>query len=136
MKAKILEAINKRLFGNTALKNALSSRIYYARGPVSATWPQMIYFDVTDVQGYLIDFDSMTVQFSVWATTAISALNLSVMVRDLMTRMGGQYALGTGTVYINFSQLIDAGELPGDDQQLYGQYLRVKYNYRGTNIGG
>lgn len=136
MRAKILEAIHKTLFANVALKTALGSRIYYARGPISSTWPQLIYFDVTDTQGYLIDYDSVTVQFSVWSTTAPDALKHIESVRKMMTRLNGDIALSVGSVYINWSSLIDSGEVPGSDQQLHGQFIRVRFNYRGENLGG
>lgn len=137
MRAKIIEAIHKKLMDNVAIKTALSSRIYYARGPVSSTWPQMIYFDVAETQGYLIDFDSVTVQFSVWATTAPQALNIIEMVRKTVTRINETVSISGGkTAKINWSSLLDSGELPGSDQQLHGQFLRVRFNYSGENIGG
>jgi len=136
MKSKLIDAIHRRLFSSNALKTALSSRIAYARAPVSSTWPQMIYFDVTDTQGYLVDFDSVTIQFSIWANNAPDVLKYSEIVRGLMTRLHGNYPHTTGNIFINWAEMIDAGQLPGDDQQLHGQFLRVKYNYRGQNLGG
>jgi hypothetical protein len=137
MRSKILEAIQKLLFANTALKNALSSRIYYDRGPVSSTWPQLVFFDVTETQGYLIDYDSVTVQFSVWAATAHSALQIIEMVKKIVLRLhAGVDISGGNKVFINWSSLLDSGELPGSDQQLHGQFLRIRFNYRGENLGG
>lgn len=137
MRDKIIEAVHKKLFENAALKAALSSRIYYARGPVSSTWPQLIYFDVADTQGYLIDFDSVTIQISLWAETAPQAVKLIELARSTLTRLNETVSLSGGrTAKINWSSLIDSGELPGSDQQLHGQFLRVRINYLGENLGG
>lgn len=137
MRDKILEAVHAKLTQNVALKNAVGGRIYYERGPVSSTWPQLIYFDVSDSQGYLIDFDAVTIQVSVWSPKAPECLRIIEMARSTLTRLNETVSLSGGrTAKINWSSLTDAGELPGSDQQLKGQYIRVRINYLGTNIGG
>ena len=137
MREKVIESVHSKLVGNIAIASALGGRIYYERGPVSSTWPQLIYFDVAETQGYLIDYDSVTIQVSVWSTKATEALRLIELVKATLTRMNEKVTLSNGrSATINWSSLIDSGELPGSDQQLKGQFIRVKFNYLGQNIGG
>lgn len=126
-----LEQIHGFLFTDTTLAAALSNRMYYARGPVVSQWPQLIYFDVAETNGYQLDYDSVTVQFSIWSTDKFQALTLIERVRLIFNRLSD---IVSGS--FNYVSLIDSGALPQDDQQLYGQFLRFQFRYRGKNIGG
>jgi hypothetical protein len=129
---KALESIHTLLFANTALRTATGDRIYYARAPVGSTYPQVIYYDIASGTDYLVDFDSVTVQFSIWANDEFTALNISELIYRQMNRLGGIMS----QVYITHTELIDRGALPETDQQLKGQFLRFVVRYRGQNIGG
>ena len=136
MKAQVLEALHKLLFSSTGLTTATNNQIYYARAPVSSTFPQVVFFDVTDTKGYLVDYDSVTVQVSAWALDEITALNIHSLIGGLLSRFYGIVNIGDNAIDINYIELIDSGALPQQDQQLKGQFLRFVIRYRGTNIGG
>ena len=136
MKAHVLEALHKLLFSSTGLTTATNNQIYYARAPVSSTFPQVVFFDVTDTKGYLVDYDSVTAQVSAWALDEITALNIHSIISGLLSRFYGIVNIGDNAIDINYIELIDSGALPQQDQQLKGQFLRFVIRYRGTNIGG
>lgn len=124
-----LTEIHAFLFADTTLAAAVSNRIYYARGPVTSAWPQLVYFDVTETNGYQVDYNSVTVQFSLWSTDTFQALSLIERVRVIFSRLSD---IVSGS--FNYVSLIDSGALPQEDQQLYGQFLRFQFRYRGENI--
>ena len=126
-----LTEIHTFLFADTTLAAALSNGIYYGRAPVTSTWPQLVYFDVTETTGYQVDYNTVTVQFSLWSTDRFQALSLIERVRVIFNRLSDSVS-----GKFNYVSLIDSGALPQEDQQLYGQFLRFQFRYRGANIGG
>ena len=131
-KPAVMEAIHTMLFSHTTLRNLTGDRMYYARGPISSEFPQVVYFDVSSTNGYLLDYNSETIQVSVWANDEFTALNISESIHSIFNRFHGII----NTVNINYIELIDRGALPQEDQQLKGQFLRYQIRYRGTNLGG
>jgi len=132
----ILEAINSKLFATTALTAIVGNNIAYARGPIDGTWPQVHYFEVAEVEGYQLDYNSITVQFSAWAHDKYQVLEIKRILSVLFSRFRGTISVTGGTVDINWTELVDSGALPESDPQLFGQQLRYQFRYRGTNIGG
>ncbi len=135
-KEHVLEAMNVKLFASVALAALVKENIAYARGIVTNTWPQVHYFEVTSTEGYITDYDSITVQFSVWALDKFSALRIADIVEKIFKRLHEKITVTGGVVDINWSQLIDSGALPETDPQLFGQFLRFTFRYRGENLGG
>lgn len=132
----VLDAVNVMLFADSSITGIVGTNIAYARGPVSNKWPQVHYFEVTDTYGYQCDFNSHTVQISAWALDKWDALNLKIYLTNLFLRYRGKVSITGGTVDITWCEIIDSGALPESDPQLFGQYIRVKIRYRGTNLGG
>jgi len=122
-----LGKIHTQLFASTELAAIVSTNIHYARGPVTSQWPQVIYFDVATGTNYNIDYDTLTVQFSAWSTDKFQVLTMRSLLYNMFLRFRSSD--------INWTELIDSGALPQDDQQLYGQFLRFQFRYRGANIG-
>jgi hypothetical protein len=121
-----LGKIHARLFAEPALTAIVGTNMHYARGPVTSQWPQIIYFDVATSTAYNIDYDTVTVQFSAWSTDKWQALTMRTVLYNMFLRFNN--------ADFNWTQLIDSGALPQDDQQLYGQFLRFQFRYRGANI--
>lgn len=135
--ARMLEAIDKTLKASTALVALVpKASINYARGPVSATWPAVHYFEVATTEGYQADYNSVTIQFSAWALDMHSALQIKEVVHSLFSRFHGKIAITGGSVDINWTELVDSGALPETDPQLFGSFLRFQFRYRGVNLGG
>jgi hypothetical protein len=133
-----LYVIHTKLFALTGLTAIVGNNINYAKGPVSNTWPQVIYFDVVDMTGHKVDFEHLTVQFSCWseADNPWQALEIKEIIRAEFLRFRGLVAITGGSVDITWSDLIDSGALPDADSTLFGQFLRFKFSIRGSNIGG
>ena len=135
--ARIVEAIDKKLKASTALVALVpKASIGYGRGPITATWPNIHFFEVASGEGYQVDFNSCTVQISIWATNPKSALSIKEVVYGILSRFRGKIAIAGGSVDITWTELVDSGALPETDPQLYGQYLRFLFRYRGENLGG
>jgi len=131
-----LDAILKTLTDSTELAAIVGSNIAYARGAISDTYPLVHFFEVASSVGYKADYNSITVQFSAWADNSYDALQLKEILYTLFNRFHGKIVLTGGTVDINWTTLVDSGALPEGDPQLYGSFLRFKFMYRGTNLGG
>ena len=129
-------AIQEKLFDCTALTAIVGNNIAFERGPVSNTWPQVHFFEVSAIDGYQVDFNFVTVQFSCWALDKWDAVAIKEAVYHEFNRFIGEITTSLGTVKITWSELVDSGPLPEADPTLYGQYLRFKFRYRGENIGG
>jgi hypothetical protein len=121
-----LGKIHAQLFASAELAAIVNTNIHYARGPVTSQWPQVIYFDVATSTGYNIDYDTVTVQFSAWSTNKFQSLTMRTVLYNMFLRFNN--------ADFNWTELIDSGALPQDDQQLYGQFLRFQFRYRGANI--
>jgi len=131
-----LYAVHTKLFALTALTNIVGTNIAYARGPIEGTWPQVHYFDVSEITNHKIDFEKLTIQFSCWALDKWDALAMKEIIRAEFLRFTGFVAITGGNVEITWSKLIDSGALPEADPTLFGQFLRFQFSIRGTNIGG
>ena len=135
--SRVVEAIDKKLKASTALVALVpKTSIGYGRGPVTATWPNINYFDLAPREGYQVDFNSLTIQISIWALNPKSALAIKEVVYGIFARFRGKIAIAGGSVDITWTELVDSGALPETDPQLYGQYLRFLFRYRGENLGG
>lgn len=132
----VLEAVNVKLFATSGLTSIVGTNIAYARGPISNTWPQVHYFEVTGLEGYQVDFNTLTVQLSAWSNDKFQALAIKEVLYGIFSRFKGLTSVTGGTVDITWTELVDSGALPETDPQLFGQYLRFLFRYRGANIGG
>jgi len=132
----LIEAILKNLTDSTALAAIVGTNIAYARGAIDNTWPQVHFFEVATTEGYMADYNSVTIQFSAWALDSYDALQIKEIIYSIFSRLHGKTAITGGSVDINFSTLVDSGALPESDPQLFGSYLRFRFFYRGTNLGG
>jgi len=132
----LLNGIHTRLFGDSALQSLVGKQIHYSRGPVTATWPQLVYFDVSATPGYEIDYHRATVQFSMWSQDKYNTLYIRDAIYRLFHGFSGIVVIQGGTVDINYSAVIDSGVLQEADPYLFGQQLRVQFSYRGENLGG
>ena len=131
---QFMEAIHNVLFSIAELTAILGTKINYSKAPITAEWPLLHYFDVTKVIGYLMDFNSVTVQFSVWSQDKFEALQLRGILENNLLRLNDTITTNTGMVKITWSVLIDSGALPSVDSFLYGQFLRVNFRYLGNNL--
>jgi hypothetical protein len=135
--APIIELIEKLLKGSAQLTALVpKTSINYARGPVNSTWPQVNFFEVAATEGYQVDFNSCTVQISAWALDAKQALKIKEIIHSIICRFRGKVIVTDGEITVTWSELIDSGAMPENDPQLYGQYVRYLFRYRGKNIGG
>ena len=128
-KEEFMQGIHEQLHANADLTAIVSDRIYFARAPIDSQFPQVHWFDVSDTLAYQIDFNSVIVQFSMWATNSFEALSLK---SELM-----KYHRYSGTlngVKVNWAEVIDNGSLYSEEKNEYGSFIRVKYNYVGENI--
>lgn len=132
----ILAAAHAKLFASSALTAIVGTNIAYARGPVSNTWPQVHYFEVANSEGYQVDFNTITIQLSAWSLDKFQALAMKEVLYGIFSRFKGLTSVTGGTVDITWTELVDSGALPETDPQLFGQYLRFLFRYRGANIGG
>lgn len=136
MTEKALEAVNRLLFGASAITDIVGTEIHYARAPVTSVYPQIIYFEVAERDTYLIDYDKATIQVSSWSDNKIEALTLHNAIRKVFRGYHGTVTTYLGDVEINWIELVDSSALPQDDVQLYGHQLRFEIRTRGQNIGG
>jgi hypothetical protein len=132
----VLEAVHTKIFADTDIKAEVGTNIHYARGCVTSIWPQIVYWDVTAQQGYNVDFNSVTVQFSVWGDDKFQVTKITELIALLFGRFSGTVTTGLGDVEINYTSLIDTSALPTEDDNLYGRQLRYLISYRGLNLGG
>jgi hypothetical protein len=132
----VIAAVHSKLFASTELTAIVGTNIAYARGPISNTWPQVHYFEVAGIEGYQVDFNSCTIQFSAWSLDKFQALAMKEVLYGIFSRFKGLTSVTGGTVDITWTELVDSGALPDTDPQLFGQYLRFLFRYRGANIGG
>ena len=135
--ARVIEAVDKKLKASPALVALVpKTSIGYGRGPITATWPNIHFFEVASGEGYQVDFNSCTVQISAWSTDPKNALKIKEAIYGIFSRLRGDVAITGGSVDITWTELVDSGALPETDPQLYGQYLRFLFRYRGENLGG
>ena len=134
--ATAIEATHAILFSSSDLENEVGDNIHYARGPVTSKWPQVVYFAVTSRDSYIVDYDKTTIQISSWDTDKWRALRIHDILRILFREYRGVVNTYYGDVEINWTELVDSSALPQDDDQLFGQQLRVELRTRGENIGG
>ena len=132
----MIYALQTKAFACTALTALVGNNITYARGPVEGTWPQVHFFEVSSMDGYQLDFNYCTVQFSCWALDKWDALALEEVVYTEFNRFIGKVTTSLGIVDITWTEMIDSGALPEADPTLYGTYVRFKFRYRGANLGG
>lgn len=131
-----LKAVHARLFASNDLAAEVGTNIHYARGPVTSTYPQVIYFDVASGTNPTLDYDRVTVQFSAWSGDKHQALHIQDILYRLWLRYRGIIDVGGGDeVDINWTELVDQSALPQDDPQLYGYQIRVEIRTKGANIG-
>lgn len=131
-----IEAVQQRLVNHTPLRDIVGTNIHYARGPVDGTLPQVIFFDVTATSGYIVDYNSATMQFSCWSNDKYQAMQLADIIRLLFNRFSGNVTTYLGSVQINFTNMIDSSALPESDPNVFGYQSRFQFWMRGTNIGG
>lgn len=131
-----LEATNRILFSSTELAAEVGTNIHYARGPVTSTWPQVVYFPVTARESYRMDYDKTTIQVSSWSGDKYQAIKIHNILRKLFREFRGIVTTHYGDVEINWTSLVDTSALPQEDDQLYGHQLRFELRVRGENIGG
>lgn len=132
----VLKAVHARLFADSALTAVVGNRIQYARAPTGNTYPQLIYFDVASRTEAVVDYDKVTVQFSVWSADKFEALRLHEIVYRSWLRYTGTIDIGGGeSLRVNWVQLVDQSALPQDDPQLFGYQLRFEIRAKGANIG-
>jgi len=134
----IVNAIQNKLFACTALTAIVGTNIAYAQGPIVGTWPQVHFFKVSSIDGYKVDFNYYTAQFSTWALDKWDAITINDIVYAEFNRFIGKVSASptVGDVDITWSEMIDSGALPEADTTLHGQYVRFKFRYRGANLGG
>jgi hypothetical protein len=134
---KILQAVHAVLFNNTALRAIVGNNIGYGRLPVSSTWPCVHYFEVSQTSDRDMDFDRWTIQVSAWSQDKYQAATIKKILYDQFNRLTDyNVTVGTEVVKIHRADIIDAGALPTDDNQLFGAFIRFAIKYRGKNIGG
>lgn len=130
----LFEAVDVLLKAMAGLTAIVGTNINYANGPIGNTWPQVHYFGVTETLGYLIDYDMQQVQISIWGLDKWDVLNSKEIIKAALIEYSGTVNLSGGkTIEINWSELSDAGALPSDND-LYGEFLRINFKYRGTNL--
>ena len=79
--SRIIEAIDKKLKASSALVALVpKTSIGYGRGPITATWPNVHFFEVASGEGYQVDFNSCTVQISAWSTDPKNALKIKEII--------------------------------------------------------
>jgi hypothetical protein len=131
----IVDAIERKL--KTDLNGKVEKKnIGYGRLPVTTKANTVNFFEVAQADGYQINYDSVTLQFSVWCLDKWDAVEIKDIIHKSYSGFRGTLNTTGGTVEINWTELIDAGALPESDPQLYGQFLRFTFRYRGSNIGG
>jgi hypothetical protein len=130
MMSGVLEAVHTLLFADAGIVAATGGRIAYARGPLGATFPQIHYFEVASSVGYLVDYNSVTIQVSAWALDPHTCRNIVDLVDGVFIRYTGL----VGSIMINWVDQIDRSALPQADLQLYGQQARYTIRYKGANI--
>lgn len=133
---RTLQAVHAILFGTAELTAIVGNRISYARAPVTSTYPQVIYFDVSSRADAIVDYDKVTAQISCWSTNKFEALSIQRIIYNAMLRYRGPVDIGGDTVDINWTELIESAALPQDDPQLYGYQTRFELRTKGANIGG
>lgn len=132
----MIYALQEKAFACTALTAIVGNNIAYERGPVGDTWPLVHFFEVSSMDGYQVDYNFCTVQFSCWALDKWDALALKEIIYNEFNRFSGKVTTSLGDVDINWTEMIDSGALPQADATLYGSYVRFKFRYRGANLGG
>jgi len=130
----VIQFVKAQLLSLSGLAAIISKRIYDTYGDISTTLPQMQYFIVTETEGYQVDFNSMTVQFSAYSNDFTEPRKMCNIVKAHFSRLSGVYAVTGGNIDINYCQFIDSGFLDRGDAKIHGQYLRYRIWYRGTNI--
>ncbi len=133
---KEIEITHNILFDTSDLVAEVGNNIHYARGPVTSTWPQVIFFSVAERSSYLVDYDKATVQISVWSQDKYQALRLHGIIKKKFKEFRGVVNTHLGNVEVNWTQMIDSSSLPQDDQTLFGHQSRFEIRSRGKNLGG
>ncbi len=128
---EMVEIKLKALSGSTGI-----SEVHFARGPISGTWPQAHFFKSAETLNYRIDYDMAQIQVSVWGLEAEKLIVLSAIeyYKKALVELHETVSLSAGSIEINWSELADSGALPVDDTQLYGEFIRVNFRYRGENL--
>lgn len=131
---KALEAVHKLLFDNTALTAEVGTNIAYARAPITASWPCIHYFEVSEAADRDMDFKRLTVQVSAWSQDKYQALRLRLALLDQFNRLTDTNVAITGGFLIHRADIVDSGALPSDDKLLYGSFVRFVMKWRDGNI--
>lgn len=133
----VLKAVHSLLFQNQTLRSEVGNNIEYARGTITANWPLVHYFEVSQNSDRDMDFDRWTMQVSAWSKDKYQAARIKKIVIDQFQRLTNHtVTIGGDTFLIHRCDIVDAGALPSDDKLLFGSYVRFVIKYRGKNIGG